>query len=258
MIDLSKGDEYTPKAFNLQEGDLKEFRKHFHSMPTEGKQRTLAANVARALKYDEIPEKDIKDFVMDVIKGFDNERLGELYDNELDTQDRFKQHIDALLVEYEEARFKKQLDISAITCEPSYTFPNRMTYKKTAVGLRKGLYSEEDGDINNFEYDVIKEDINLNNVVYWHRNPDRTNGFGINGFINHYPDFIVGLKSGRIVMLETKGGDRDNSDSKRKLELGKLWANTAGDKYRYYMVFSTPKLSGAITTQELLETLKNL
>ena len=258
MIDLSKGDEYTPKAFNLQEGDLKEFRKHFQSMPTEGKQRTLAANIARALKYDEIPEKDIKDFIMDVIKGFDNERLGELYDNELDTQDRFKQHIDALLVEYEEARFKKQLDISAITCEPSYTFPNRMTYKKTAIGLRKGLYSEEDGDINNFEYDVIKEVINLDNVVFWHRNPDRTNGFGINGFINHYPDFIVGLKSGRIVMLETKGGDRDNSDSKRKLELGKLWANTAGDKYRYYMVFSTPKLSGAITTQELLDTLKNL
>ena len=258
MIDLSKGDEYTPKAFNLKETDLKEFRKYFSTLSTEGKQRTLAVNIARALKYDEIPEKDIKDFITDVIKGFDNEQLGELYDNELDTQDRFKQHIDALLMRYEETRFKKQLDISEITCEPYYVFPKRMTYKKTTVGLRKGLYSEEDGDINNFEYDVIKEVINLDNVVFWHRNPDRTNGFGINGFINHYPDFIVGLKSGRIVMLETKGGDRDNSDSKRKLELGKLWANTAGDKYRYYMVFSTPKLSEAITTQELLETLKNL
>lgn len=258
MIDLSKGDEYTPKAFNLKENDLKEFRKHFTTLSTEGKQRTLAANIARALKYDEIPEKDIKDYIVDVIKGFDNEQLSELYDNELDTQERFKQHIDALLVEYEEARFKKLLDISNITCEQSYSFPKRMTYKKTAIGLRKGLYSEEDGDINNFEYEVIKEVINLDNVVFWHRNPDRTNGFGINGFINHYPDFIVGLKSGRIVMLETKGGDRDNSDSKRKLELGKLWANTAGDKYRYYMVFSTPKLNGAITTQELLETLKNL
>lgn len=258
MIDLSKGDEYTPKAFNLKETDLKEFRKYFSTLSTEGKQRTLAVNIARALKYDEIPEKDIRDFIADVIKGFDNEQLGELYDNELDTQDRFKQHIDALLMMYEEAHFKKQLDISEITCEPYYVFPKRMTYKKTAVGLRKGLYSEEDGDINNFEYDVIKEVINLDNVVFWHRNPDRTNGFGINGFINHYPDFIVGLKSGRVVMLETKGGDRDNSDSKRKLELGKLWANTAGDKYRYYMVFSTPKLSDAITTQELLETLKNL
>ena len=98
----------------------------------------------------------------------------------------------------------------------------------------------------------------MDNVVFWHRNPDRTNGFGINGFINHYPDFIVVLKSGRIVLLETKGGDRDNSDSRRKLELGTLWANRAGDKYRYYMVFSTPKLDGAITTQQLLEKLKNL
>lgn len=258
MIDLSKGDEYTPKAFNLKENELKEFRRYFHSLPTDGKQRTLAANVARALKYDEIPERNIKAFVLDVIKDFDNEQLGELYDNKLDTQDRFRQHIDALLVEYQERCFKKQLDISAITCEPAYSFPKRMTCKETAIGLRKGLYLEEDGKINNFEYDVIKEVINLENVVFWHRNPDRTNGFGINGFINHYPDFIVGLKSDRIVMLETKGGDRDNSDSRRKLELGKLWANTAGDKYRYYMVFSTPKLPGAITVQELLETLKNL
>lgn len=258
MIDLSKGDEYTPKAFNLKEADLKDFRRYFNSLPTDGKQRTLAAKVARALKYDEIPEREINEFVLDVIKDFDSEQLGELVDNELDTQDRFKQHIDALLVEHQEKCFKKQLDISAITCEPTYSFPMRMTYKKKAIGLRKGLYDEEDGDINNFEYDVIKEVINLDNVVFWHRNPDRTNGFGINGYINHYPDFIVGLKSGRIVMLETKGGDRDNSDSRRKLELGKLWANTAGDRYRYYMVFSAPKLPGAVTVQELLETLRNL
>ena len=234
MIDLSKGDEYTPKAFNLKEADLKEFRRYFNSLPTDGKQRTLAAKVARALKYDEIPEREINDFVLDVIKDFDSEQLGELVDNELDTQDRFRQHIDALLVEHQEKCFKKQLDISAITCEPTYSFPKRMTYKKIAIGLRKGLYEEEDGDINNFEYDVIKEVINLDNVVFWHRNPDRTNGFGINGYINHYPDFIVGLKSRRIVMLETKGGDRDNSDSRRKLE------------------------PGAVTVQELLETLRNL
>lgn len=258
MIDLSKGDEYTPKAFNLKENELREFRKHFHSLPTEGRRRTLAANLARALKYDEIGETYIRAFIRDVIKDFDNEQLGALFDNELNTQEIFKQHIDTLLVEWQESRFKHLLDISTFTCKPTYTFPKRMTYKKTAIGLRKGLYSEEDGDINNFEYDVIKEVSNLDNVLFWHRNPDRKNGFGINGFINHYPDFIVGLKSGRIIMLETKGGDRDNSDSKRKLELGKLWANTAGDTYRYYMVFSTPKLNGAITVQELLETLKNL
>ena len=258
MIDLSKTDEYTPKAFNLKENDLKEFRKHFNSLPKEGKQRQLAANLARAMRYDEIPEKDIKDFIFNVIKDFDGEQLSELYDNELDTQDRIKEHINALLVDYQEKRFKELLDLSEITCEPTYTFPKRMTYKNTAIGLPKGLYTEEDGDINGYEYDVIKEVSNLDNVVFWHRNPERKNGFGINGFLNHYPDFIVVLKSGRIVMLETKGGDRDNSDSKRKLELGTLWASRAGDKYRYYMVFSTPKLNRAITTGQLLERLKNL
>lgn len=258
MIDLSKTDEYTPKAFNLKEYDLLDLRKHFKSSPKEGKQRQLAANLARAMRYDEIPEKDIKDFIFNVIKDFDSEQLDELYDNELDTQDRIKEHINALLVEYQEMRFKELLDLSEISCEPTYTFPNRMTYKKTAIGLPNGLYTEEDGDINDFEYAVIKEVSNLRNVVFWHRNPERKNGFGINGFLNHYPDFIVVLESGRIVMLETKGGDRDNSDSKRKLELGTLWANKAGDNYRYYMVFSSPKLDGAITTAQLLERLKNL
>ena len=258
MIDLSKTDEYTPKAFNLKEADLKEFRKHFNSLPKEGKQRQLAANLARAMHYDEIPEKDIKEFIFNVINGFDSEQLSELNDNILGTQDRIKEHINTLLVKHQEKRFKNLLDVSAITCEPTYSFPNRLTYKKPVIGLSKGLYEEEDGDINNFEYDVIKEVSNLDNVVFWHRNPDRTNGFGINGFINHYPDFIVVLKSGRIVLLETKGGDRDNSDSKRKLALGTMWANKAGDTYRYYMVFSTPKLNGAITTGQLLERLKNL
>lgn len=258
MIDLSEDDEYTPKAFNLKENELKEFKAYFSALPKEGKQRQLAKRIARLLRYDEIPQKALDDYVFDVIKAFDSERLNELFDNELDTQDKFKEHIDALLIEYEEKQFKSLLDVGKISCEPKYVFPKRMTYKKVAIGLSKGLYEEEDGDINGFEYDVIKEVSNLDNVLYWHRNPERTNGFGINGFINHYPDFIIALKSGRIIMLETKGGDRDNSDSKRKLELGTMWANKAGDNYRYYMVFSTPKLAGAITTQQFLEKLKDL
>ena len=98
MIDLSKTDEYTPKAFNLKEADLKEFRKYFNSLPKEGKQRQLAANLARAMHYDEIPEKDIKEFIFNVIKGFDSEQLSELNDNILETQGRIKEHINALLL----------------------------------------------------------------------------------------------------------------------------------------------------------------
>lgn len=257
-IDLSEGDEFTPRAFDIKETELQEFRKHFLTLPHKSKLSTLASNIARALKYDEIIEPHIKAFVMDVIRDFDEEQLGELYDNELTTHAVVKEHINNLLVEYQEKRFKDLLDISTISCEPSYTFPSKITFKSPAIGLTKGMYTEEDGDINEFEYSVIRAVSNLDNVEFWHRNPERGKGFCINGFINHYPDFIIGLKSGRIILLETKGGDRDNSDSKRKLELGTLWANKAGDNYRYYMVFSTPKLHGAITVQELIDRLKNL
>ena len=39
------------------------------------------------------------------------------------------------------------------------------------------------------------------------------------------------------MIIEVKGDDRDNSDSERKLRLGRKRAETAGDSYRYYMVF---------------------
>ncbi len=38
-------------------------------------------------------------------------------------------------------------------------------------------------------------------------------------------------------MIEVKGDHLDGSDSERKIMLGTTWANKAGDKYRYFMVF---------------------
>ncbi|MBQ5524385.1 MAG: hypothetical protein IIT93_02575, partial [Paludibacteraceae bacterium] len=61
-----------------------------------------------------------------------------------------------------------------------------------------------------------------------------------------------------IILLETKGDDRDNSDSRQKLELGTTWANKAGDIYRYFMVFDKTKLDGAYTKEEFLEILREL
>lgn len=80
-------------------------------------------------------------------------------------------------------------------------------------------------------------------------------GFCINGYINHYPDFIVLLNSNITVLLETKGDDRDNSDSRTKVELGRTWAHKAGEQYRYFMVFEKQQMDGAVTIKELLQRL---
>lgn len=68
-------------------------------------------------------------------------------------------------------------------------------------------------------------------------------------------DFIVQLNSGITVLLETKGDDRDNSDSRAKVELGRTWANKAGEQYRYFMVFDKQEMEGAVTIKELLQRL---
>ena len=61
-----------------------------------------------------------------------------------------------------------------------------------------------------------------------------------------------------VVIIETKGDDRDNSDSKRKLEAGKKWASAAGSNYRYYMVFDKVKMEEAITVKELLSRIEGM
>lgn len=107
--------------------------------------------------------------------------------------------------------------------------------------------------MNNFEHKVITEIVSLDNVLWWHRIIDRK-GICLNGFINHYPDFIVMTKSGIIALIETKGDHLANDESKQKLDLGKLWESRAGNDYRYFMVFNNKdlKLNGAYTLDEFM------
>ena len=118
--------------------------------------------------------------------------------------------------------------------------------------------SFHEGEMNDFEKKVIYDVANLDSVVFWHRNLERGKGFLLNGFINHYPDFIVKMKNGKIILIETKGDHLDGSDSLQKLRLGAKWASKAGDNYRYFMVFDSAKLDGAKTVAELIEILKDM
>jgi type III restriction enzyme len=99
----------------------------------------------------------------------------------------------------------------------------------------------------------------LYNVVFWHKIIERK-WFVINGgFMNHYPDYIVLTKQHKILVIETKGDNRDNSNSKTKLKLGQAWANQAGnDRYKYFMVFDQNPIDGAYGLADFLEIMKEL
>lgn len=99
----------------------------------------------------------------------------------------------------------------------------------------------------------------MENVRWWHRIIDRK-GFKLNGFINHYPDFIVMTKSGVLVLIETKGDHLANDENRSKLKLGRTWQAQAGKNYRYFMVFKDKTLNadGAYTVDEFVDVMKEL
>lgn len=92
--------------------------------------------------------------------------------------------------------------------------------------------------MNKLEVEFVNNLTSIDNIKWWHRNSVKDDdSFCINGFINHYPDFIIMTMSSKIILAETKGEFLDNEDTAQKIKLGDKWAQKAGEDYRYYMIF---------------------
>ena len=123
------------------------------------------------------------------------------------------------------------------------------------MAILKSLYTKE-FDMNTFERDFISEVAACNNGKWWTRNPSKGDkAFCLNGFINHYPDFIIHTEKGNTIILETKG---DHLDAEKKIKLGNLWASKAGNNYRACLVYKNREVDGAYTIQGFLEVLRVL
>jgi len=108
--------------------------------------------------------------------------------------------------------------------------------------------------MNGFEERVAMDIGTSANIVFWHRNLERGKGFYINGFkSNHYPDFILQTKSGKTIVVETKGDYLDGSDSAAKCRLGNEWGAQAGQDFAYFMVFDKKGIEGAYTLDRAKE-----
>lgn len=257
--DYADGTDSVPVHKQLNMKQLEYLKQYLLSISPEGKKKNLASAIVNKLNIQEVSDNMLTQYVYDCIKNKDNDAIDDLITFQLQTIDTFKTKLNTILDNYRYKTFKNWLDLGKIriTDEVVYTMPKQITLLNKMIGVGKGLYKEEE-KVNGFEASVISAISNDDNVYFWHRNQERGKGFFINGFINHYPDFIVILKSGHILLIETKGDDRDNSNSAIKLELGTTWANKAGNQYRYYMVFDKKAMDGAITVKELLAKIEQL
>ena len=257
--DYADGTDSVPVHKQLNMKQLEYLKKQLLTIPPEGKKKQLAGTIASKLNIQEVSDKMLTQYIYDCIQNMDNDAIDDLITFQLQTIDTIKTKINTILDNYRYNTFKDWLDLGKIRFaeEEVYTMPKQITLLNKMIGIAKGLYKEEE-KVNDFESKVISAISNEDNVYFWHRNQERGKGFFINGFINHYPDFIVKLKSGQTLLIETKGDDRDNSDSARKLELGTASANKAGSQYRYYMVFDKKAMDGAITIKDLLGKIEQL
>ncbi len=200
-----------------------------------------------------ISDKEIEKYINRILDDFNDEQFNDLIANVYTYKDKIKAKIIALSEVYGEKRFRDFLDTDKVFIKKSFELPKSISPGDTAKDITKSLY-EKEGSMNGYEEKVINEIGNMTNIAFWTRNIERK-GFRINGFINHYPDFIIQTKSGKTVVLETKG---DHLDAEQKISLGNIWANKAGNNYRYFMVYEKRNVDGAYKLEDFLKIVKEI
>lgn len=254
LIDVD-GSDTTPKHKELNSDEVNFFNQQISRLAPEHQKAQIVKYIARQIKYDCIPDPRMEEYLMSIFQDYSDIQISDIIAHKEMAVDVVKRKIEEFLFEYRKERFNQKRKMQKIQCVQRYAFPSVLPIVKESH-LAKGLYEREDGRLNTFEYTVINKVANLPNVEWWHRNPSGKNGFCINGYINHYPDFIVKMANGTIVLIETKGDDRDNSDSRNKLDLGLKWEADAGIGFKYFMVFENNRIEDAVDVQELLEILR--
>lgn len=172
---------------------------------------------------------------------------------------KIREKIDSLAAAYRKRKFAQLVDAGEIECCEHYVLPDFITPINFIDALPKSLYEAEKDDMNELERKVLDVIISNDNIVWWHRISERQ-GFCINGFIKHYPDFMTFTKTGKLLLIEAKGEHLANEDSRNKLLLGRKWQEAAGRDYRYLMVFAQNglQLDGSYNLEEFAEVIARL
>lgn len=258
-VDVDESKDSTAKAWRLSGGDSAFFREWFNTQPSEKRLSLCKVIIKQKLsRMNCVNDKELDDYIDRVINTLSEDQLSELeqspYPYVLKIQDKVKE----LLAQHRSSIFDTWLEQDKISCLPNYKFPSVISPPTFTTMVPKSLYTAEE-DMNKYEFKVVWGLSELGNVKWWHRNISKR-GFQINGPVHAYPDIIVMLHSGKILMVETKGDQLDNDESKEKAKIGDQWARLAGKQYKYYMVFETkqPNYPGAYSLERFMEIVKGL
>ncbi len=258
-VDLEEVGEhdYKPQFWKLQNTSREQLVEYLLARPAESIKKEAAGRLFKIIgNMRPIDDQEVKNYIRRIIDSMNTEQLHDCLRREHSYRNKIKEKINSLATDYAETTFFQWLAADKIEMMSTYTLPETISPVAPAPAIAASLYTTE-SLLNSLEAKVINEIANLDNVLFWHKIIER-NGFVLNGFINHYPDFLVRTRNGKTLLIEAKGDDRDNSDSSRKLKLGQAWANTAGNDFRYFMVFDNNPIENAHRLDELLSIVASL
>ena len=258
-IDIDDSDAM-PKAWKLQGFDSQNVKQWFDEQPSDRKMRLCKDMIIKKLsKNNAINDRDLEVYVDRIIQNLTEDQLTDMEQTPGIYVLKINKKVNSLLNEYAKKMFYEWVEQDKISCQPSYKLPKEISPTETIASIPKSLYNEEEKFDTEYERKVVMELSSLNNIKWWHRNMARK-GFAINGAVNAYPDLMVRTESGKLLLIETKGDQLENSESREKAEIGAKWAEMAGRMYKYYMVFETknPGYNGAYSYEEFMRIVKEL
>ena len=257
-VDIDNDKDRTPRAWRLAGDDSSLLREWFTAQPSEKRLSMCKQEIRRKLsRRNGVNDKELDDYISRVIAAMTEDQISEMEQSPYPYVKRIDEKVESLLSEHRVKVFNLWYPQRKILCQPHYAFPVEISPTKHTTLFPKSLYTAEE-DMNGYERKVVWALSELPNVKWWHRNIARRE-FRINGPVYAYPDLIVMLQSGRILMVETKG-DYLEDESREKARIGDLWAQAAGDKYAYFMVFESkqPEYAGAYSQERFMEILRGL
>ncbi|MBQ6480708.1 MAG: DEAD/DEAH box helicase family protein [Anaerolineaceae bacterium] len=259
-VDVAETGEAVPK-YRREDSELSDYiRARLAKLPPEQKIEKCTSMICDQInRNNRYAASEIKDYVHLIVRKMTEDELAAMETAIPTYALKIAEKIKGLEDAYREQQFFRWLDTGKIVCRANYTLPQVITPADIIDSIPKSLYEAEKDDMNNGEQDLIDAIVPLDNVKWWHRVIERKD-FVLNGFINHYPDFMIMTKSGKLVLVEYKGDDRDNSDSERKLKLGRSWTAQAGSNYRYFMVFKNRDfgIDGAYILDDFMRVMREL
>lgn len=250
----------------LDQENSKLFKEMLEHVPEETRINKCKDKLEKDLsqEFKNINRSSLKSYIGRFIEKLAKNDLEYLKDNIATVELQLISDIRIKLLSYRKRNFKELLEKGNITVDKTFKFPKTIHPLDNINSLRKTLYEAESSKLNTIEMDFAVKISSLENVLCWHRIDEKfKEDYFLNGYINHYPDFIIFTKKGMTILIETKGEFiGQNNDTRDKLELGKLWEKYSGfQNYRYYIGFPNTdplELDGTNTIDKLIEVIKTL